>query len=172
MNRENFFESAKVVFVTGEDEGKKNGFIASLALNSKEATKRVFVNPENNLSPNRQYQWWKERDTEDGFFLIATNSPIIILGCPLECRIFRVEGDKVVEVEVDPRTLTPTSLLTSPVFDFQEIFSVRLNDVSDLDPEDRWSDIFDRRRLEDRIAQASKEPSVIPPGWLDDENEE
>lgn len=59
-------------------------------------------------------------------FIVSTHSPIPLLGAPANSIILNVnrtkeEGITVEKLDIDFTTLTPNAILTSPIFDFQEI---------------------------------------------------
>lgn len=106
-------------------------------------------------------------------FICSTHSPIPLLGAPEGSRFFVVERDEengtiVHDPGVDVSRLHPNALLTSPLFKLDAIFSEGLKDYANLDPEDDYSEITDRRRLEQEIEKASLEANVIPKDWLEE----
>ncbi len=66
-------------------------------------------------------------------FIASTHSPIPILGAPKDSILFKVdrtkeEGITVERLDIDVSTLLPNTILTSPIFGFQEIFPESFND--------------------------------------------
>ncbi len=105
-------------------------------------------------------------------FICSTHSPIPLLGAPEGSRFFVVERDEtngttVQDPGVDVSRLHPTALLTSPLFKLESLFSECLKDYADLDPEDDYNKIFERKTLEDKIEKASLEINPIPEDWLE-----
>jgi hypothetical protein len=171
------FDGKKVLFITGEGEGKKKKLLGKLA-GIFPGVVQIFHNPENDLSPKRQAAWWDTaKDAER--YIVSTNSPHVILACPHQARILRIlsenernedYGEMVDFSVVDVSRLTPNSILTSPIFFLERIFSPLLEGYDRLDSEDDFDDILCRQRLEEKINRLTYVPRV-PPGWLKDMEE-
>jgi len=105
-------------------------------------------------------------------FVCSTHSPIPLLGAPEGSRFFVVErdeisGTKVRDVGVDVSRLHPNALLTSPLFNLESLFSESLKDYADIDPEDDYDKICERRTLEEKIRKASQTENPIPKDWFE-----
>ncbi|MDM8525786.1 AAA family ATPase [Desulfococcaceae bacterium HSG8] len=105
-------------------------------------------------------------------FICSTHSPIPLLGAPEDSRFFVVErdevnGTEVRDVGVDVRRLHPNALLTSPLFNLESLFSESLKDYADIDPEDDYDKIRERRILEEKIEKASQTDNPIPKDWTE-----
>ncbi len=88
-------------------------------------------------------------------FVCSTHSPIPLLGAPAGSRFFVVERDEVRgtvvrETGVDVHRLHPNALLTSPLFRLEDLFSECLDNYEELDSEDAYKDILERRAVEGR----------------------
>ncbi|RLC21540.1 MAG: hypothetical protein DRI57_02070 [Deltaproteobacteria bacterium] len=105
-------------------------------------------------------------------FICSTHSPIPLLGAPENSRFFVVErdevsGTKVRDVGVDVCRLHPNALLTSPLFNLEALFSECLKDYTDIDPEDDYNKIRERRILEEKIEKISQTDNPIPKDWIE-----
>ena len=92
-------------------------------------------------------------------FIVSTHSPIPLLGAPKNSVILKVsrtkeEGITIQKVDIDLKTLTPNLLLTSGVFDMDDIFSSQLGD--DL-TEVRTEDTFEKMEENDDVDKYLKE---------------
>jgi len=92
-------------------------------------------------------------------FIVSTHSPIPLLGAPKNSVILKVsrtkeEGITIQKVDIDLKTLTPNLLLTSGVFDMDDIFSSQLED--DL-TEVRTEDTFEKMEENDDVDKYLKE---------------
>ncbi len=106
-------------------------------------------------------------------FVCSTHSPIPLLAAPEGSRFLVVErdevhGTRVRDVGVDVGRLHPNALLTSPLFNLESLFSDSLTGYADLDPEDDYQKICERRALEEKIKEASRTANPIPKDWLED----
>ncbi len=106
-------------------------------------------------------------------FICSTHSPLPLLGAPNGSKFFVVARDEengttITDPGVDVTTLHPNALLTSPLFNFKELFSDHLEDLERLDPEKDYQDIVRRRLLDELIEKRSGEKQVFPQEWFDE----
>lgn len=105
-------------------------------------------------------------------FICSTHSPIPMLGAPKESQFFVVERDEsngtiVRDTGVDVSRLHPNALLTSPLFKLEALFSKALNGYANLDPEDDYYEIEERKELEKRIRKSAQKGYMIPKDWFE-----
>lgn len=88
-------------------------------------------------------------------FIASTHSPIPILGAPENTVIINVNrnenGITAKKLNIDFKTLLPNSLLSSPIFGFEEYLSTELKDLSKLRTEDNYDEILFNNEVERRI---------------------
>ena len=106
-------------------------------------------------------------------FICSTHSPLPLLGSPKGSRFFVVErneetGTTVRDPGVDISRLHPNAILTSPLFDMQALFSDNLKGYEQLDPEDSYKEIEERRKLDERIERYSERADLIPKDWFEE----
>lgn len=98
-------------------------------------------------------------------FIVSTHSPIPLLGLPKNatCVVYKVnrtanDGITVdrVDDEVPFRHLLPNSLLSSPIFGFEDIFP-RDNKASEVITFDNWKDIEDTINLQKELQKLREE---------------
>ena len=85
-------------------------------------------------------------------FIVSTHSPIPLLGAPKNSVILKVnrtkeEGITIEKVDVDLKNLTPNLLLTSGIFDMDNIFSSQLEDLTEV----RTENTFDKMEENDEV---------------------
>lgn len=80
-------------------------------------------------------------------FIATTHSPIPLLGAPKNSKFIRIDRSleegitaQPIELEVDISKLLPDSILSSPIFGFDEIFSNQLDDISELNTADSYEE--------------------------------
>ncbi len=90
-------------------------------------------------------------------FIVSTHSAIPLLGAPKNSIFLHVdrtvkEGITVKRIDIDIKNLLPNSLLTSPLFDFQEILSTQFDKNSDnLRTENYFSSVQDNLEVDRRL---------------------
>ena len=89
-------------------------------------------------------------------FIVSTHSPIPLLGAPQNSVIIKVhrtkeDGITAERLDIDVSTLTPNSILTSPIFGFREIISSENKDLSKLRTEDDYDEILFNKEVERRL---------------------
>ncbi len=89
-------------------------------------------------------------------FVVSTHSPIPLLGAPEKTVILNVPrtsekgiGIKRLDTEIEFRNLTPNTILSSPIFGFNEIFS----DAHDAEKRIRTEDLYDEARFNDKVKE-------------------
>lgn len=88
-------------------------------------------------------------------FIVSTHSPIPLLGAPKNSVFIKVDRNKIdgitVEVlNIDISTLTPNSILTSPVFGFEDINSTEV-DIEDIETADKYSNVQKDKSLRKKL---------------------
>jgi predicted ATP-binding protein involved in virulence len=90
-------------------------------------------------------------------FVVATHSPIPILGCPEKPIVLNVKNDKErgIYVErldewIDFEKLTPNSIFTSPAFDMENIFSEMSGEVF---MSDTYKEVLFRKVLNEKLVE-------------------
>ena len=80
-------------------------------------------------------------------FICSTHSPIPLLGMPRETVLLKVNRSKeegitaeIIKLEVDISKLLPDSILSSPIFGFDDIFSIQLKDIEKLNTSDSYDE--------------------------------
>jgi len=76
-------------------------------------------------------------------FIVSTHSPIPLLGAPKNSVILKInrtkeEGITIQKVDIDLKNLTPNLLLTSGIFDMDDIFSSQADDLTQVRTEDTF----------------------------------
>ncbi len=93
-------------------------------------------------------------------FIVTTHSPMIILGMPEKSVFYNVyteeEKTKIERVDIDVANLLPNHILTSPLFDLNDIRSVQNKDAGDTQTEKTFSDIAKREELLQRMRELAK----------------
>ncbi len=90
-------------------------------------------------------------------FIVSTHSPIPFLGAPKNSVFIKVERDEkngitAEKIDIDISKLTPNSILTSPVFGFDDINSIETDiDDDDVETADRYSNIVAEKRLKEKL---------------------
>ncbi|WP_373548259.1 AAA family ATPase [Haliscomenobacter sp.] len=97
-------------------------------------------------------------------FIASTHSPIPLLGAPKESVVLKVHqsseaGITVEKLDIDLTRLLPNSLLTSPIFDLEEIIPTANTGPKDLLTEDSFEEAMANEEIKNRLkklAQALK----------------
>lgn len=94
-------------------------------------------------------------------FIVTTHSPIPLLGAPENSIFIKVstgkKGGIVAEkIDIKIKNLLPNTILTSPIFDFDEIASVNHQADERLETEDSYSETIFYRILEAKIKENSQ----------------
>jgi predicted ATP-binding protein involved in virulence len=96
-------------------------------------------------------------------FVVSTHSPIPLLGAPKNSAFLKVtrnseEGIKIENLDyVEVRNLTPNTILTSPIFDFEDFIPENDNDFLNLSVEDLYKDEVFYQILDKKLEKLSKE---------------
>ncbi len=94
-------------------------------------------------------------------FIASTHSPIPLLGAPKESVVLKVhqsseEGITVEKLDIDLTRLLPNSLLTSPIFDFDEIIPIANTSLSDLHTEDSFQEAMANEEIKNRLKKIAQ----------------
>lgn len=95
-------------------------------------------------------------------FIASTHSPIPLLGAPKETVILNVEkpssreGIKVRKLDIDVTTLTPNTILTSPIFGFEGIISDAHDENEPLYTEETYNDVLFEKHLDKKLEDFAK----------------
>jgi len=88
-------------------------------------------------------------------FVVSTHSPIPFLGAPKNSLFIKVDrntekGITAEILDIDVSKLTPNSLLTSPVFGFEDINSTEV-DIDEVETADRYSNVQKTKSLKEKL---------------------
>jgi len=91
-------------------------------------------------------------------FIVSTHSPIPLLGAPKNSIVIKVDRDKEhgitsEKLDIDFTTLTPNSILTSPIFGFENLVSVSKSEDKNLNTEDYFNDIIEKDKSLKEISE-------------------
>jgi predicted ATP-binding protein involved in virulence len=94
-------------------------------------------------------------------FIASTHSPIPLLGAPKESVVLKVhqssqEGITVEKLDIDVTQLLPNSLLTSPIFDFEDIIPSANTSLSDLHTEDSFQEAMANEEIKNRLKKIAQ----------------
>lgn len=94
-------------------------------------------------------------------FIVTTHSPIPLLGAPenaLFIKMSRNEESQIIaeKLNVKVNNLLPNTILTSPIFDFDEISSINHDKDERLESEDDYSEAVFYKILERKIEEQAK----------------
>jgi len=100
-------------------------------------------------------------------FIVSTHSPIPLLGAPHNSVVLKVtrtkeEGVKIERVEVDLKYLTPNLILTSGIFDMDDVLSVENDDLTKTRTEDTFEEMKHNDEVEDYLAEFEKSNRQFP----------
>jgi len=96
-------------------------------------------------------------------FIASTHSSIPLLGAPKETLIFNVEkpdrktGIQVRRLDIDVSQLTPNTILSSPIFDFDEIIPESYEKGKKLYTQDEYSDVVFEKKLDEKLAKLAND---------------
>jgi len=91
-------------------------------------------------------------------FIASTHSPIPLLGIPKNSIIIKVDRNKedgiTVEIlDIDVTTLTPNSILSSPIFGFENLISINKPNDEFLNTEDDYNKIAEKKRMREELSE-------------------
>lgn len=100
-------------------------------------------------------------------FIVSTHSPIPLLGAPHNSVILKVtrtkeEGVKIERVDVDLKYLTPNLILTSGIFDMDDVLSVENDDLTKTRTEDTFEEMKHNDEVDDYLAEFEKSNRQFP----------
>ncbi|MGB0929668.1 MAG: AAA family ATPase [Chitinophagales bacterium] len=96
-------------------------------------------------------------------FIASTHSSIPLLGAPKETLIFNVEkpnrktGIQVRKLDIDISQLTPNTILSSPIFDFDEIIPESREKGEKLHTQDEYSEVAFEKKLDEKLAKLAND---------------
>ncbi len=96
-------------------------------------------------------------------FIASTHSSIPLLGAPKETLIFNVEkpnkkiGIQVRKLDIDISQLTPNTILSSPIFDFDEIIPESHEKGGKLHTQDEYRDVDFEKKLDEKLARLAND---------------
>lgn len=101
-------------------------------------------------------------------FIVTTHSPIPFLGMPENTVFYRViatkeEGVKAERIEVDIKNMLPNHILTSPIFDMEDIQNEHNDGIQKLYVEDTYQEIIEKEETKKRIKELAKKFQFKPP---------
>ncbi|PWK26384.1 AAA ATPase-like protein [Arcicella aurantiaca] len=91
-------------------------------------------------------------------FIVSTHSPIPLLGAPKNSVIINVsrtreEGIKAELLDIDFSVLTPNSILSSPIFGFQDLIPESKSDDKMIRTEDTYKEVLFNDQLDKQISE-------------------
>ncbi len=97
-------------------------------------------------------------------FIVSTHSPIPLLGAPANSIILKVDRNKkdgitAKKLDIDISELSPENLLSSPIFDFQDIFPAS-NKTGRLRTEKGYDEVVFNKILEQKLQNIANEAGV------------
>ncbi|MCP4146846.1 MAG: AAA family ATPase [bacterium] len=107
-------------------------------------------------------------------FIASTHSPIPLLGAPRETILLNVEkkskkeGIVINRLDIDLTRLTPNTIFSSPIFDFQEIVSSAHDENQLAYPYDNYSDVEKSQQLDEELKQSAQSGPVSLKDLLED----
>ncbi|WP_044211487.1 AAA family ATPase [Flammeovirga sp. OC4] len=98
-------------------------------------------------------------------FVASTHSPIPLLGAPEGSVFLKVnrseeEGitvERLETLETEIKNLLPNTILSSPIFGFNEIFSVQHHKGEKVQTEDTYEDVLKRKKVKEKISKLNPE---------------
>ena len=99
-------------------------------------------------------------------FIASTHSPIPLLGAPKETVILNVEkpskreGITVRRLDIDVTTLTPNTILTSPIFGFEGINSVENKEKNRIYTQEDYDDVLFEQKLKENLKKLVNEDDL------------
>ncbi len=91
-------------------------------------------------------------------FIVSTHSPIPLLGAPKNSIIINVnrnekDGITAEILDIDITTLTPNSILTSPIFGFENLISTSKPNDKFLNTEDDYNKITEKQKMRKELSE-------------------
>jgi hypothetical protein len=88
-------------------------------------------------------------------FIVSTHSPIPFLGAPKNSIFIKVDRNKergviLEKLDIEVSKLTPNSILSSPIFGFENINSNEV-DIDEVETADRYSNIEAEKRMKEKL---------------------
>lgn len=99
-------------------------------------------------------------------FIASTHSPIPLLGAPKETVILNVEkpssreGIKVRKLDIDVTTLTPNTILTSPIFGFEGLSSIESEDQPRIYTQESYDDVAFEKALKANLQKLADDDDL------------
>lgn len=99
-------------------------------------------------------------------FIASTHSPIPLLGAPKETVILNVEkpssreGIKVNRLDIDVTTLTPNTILTSPIFGFEGLSSVESEGQPLIYTQEGYDDVAFEKALKENLKKLADDDDL------------
>lgn len=98
-------------------------------------------------------------------FVASTHSPIPLLGAPEGSVFLKVnrseeEGisvERLEALETEIKNLLPNTILSSPIFGFNEIFSVQHTKGDKVQTEDTYEEVLKRKKVKEKISKLNSE---------------
>ena len=88
-------------------------------------------------------------------FIVSSHSPIPFLGAPENSIFIKIDRDKkngitAEKLDIEVPKLTPNSILTSPIFGFDDINSTEV-DIDEVETADRYSNVEKGKSLKEKL---------------------
>jgi len=100
-------------------------------------------------------------------FIASTHSAIPFLGAPKNSVYLNVIRDEdnnihVQEIDIDLTNLLPNTILTSPLFNMEDITQINLPDITDVRTEDTYKEIIEIDKIKARLKKFAKKDTLFP----------
>jgi predicted ATP-binding protein involved in virulence len=98
-------------------------------------------------------------------FIASTHSPIPLLGAPEESVFLKVNrsqemGITIEKIDIDIRNLTANVVLTSPIFDMDEIFAKTNKDTRSLRTEDDFAEMEFNDQVQEKLTEIAQKGNL------------
>ena len=99
-------------------------------------------------------------------FIVTTHSPMIVLGMPKDSVFYNIHSDengttKVERIDIDVARFQPNQILTSPLFDLENILSIQAGDnTENIHTENTYQDIAAREAQQKRLRELTQNEDV------------
>jgi AAA domain, putative AbiEii toxin, Type IV TA system len=89
-------------------------------------------------------------------FIVSTHSPMPLLGAPLTSQVYKVNRTKekgvfVEKMDVNLKVLTPNLILTSPIFDLDNIANIHA-DIDEVEVEDDYEELEKNKKIDELLS--------------------
>ncbi len=93
-------------------------------------------------------------------FIVSTHSPIPLLGAPENSVFLKVAKKEHIKIEelsyIEVRNLTPNTILTSPIFDFEDIIAESNISLNDFRSENDYKEVVFNKLLDKKLKEIAE----------------